>query len=335
MNESRPLPRGWLRPLRLLSPVLLLAGLALAGFAARNTATPAEAIAPCVAHTPSPDDLALLSLVQDWRSQNVAGAAGTNLATTPSLNAAAKGYAQYLADYGGSGHFADGSAPWTRAQQCGFATNSSGQAAGGEAYGRGSTPSDALSHMVQVVAFEGAGAGLMTSATKGGYPVHCTGVAHATTADGSKTHWVVLLFARDGACPGAATAPTATNTATIGVPTSTATTGIPAATATKTATPTATATPTLNPTPTAPLSLANYGITLTLSPGWNLITLPEGPLADILDVAKECYAAVYRLDGAGWARFAPDAPAYVNSMSWSSRDAFWLESTGVCSEVDI
>ena len=77
------------------------------------------------------------------------------------------------------------------------------------------------------------------------------------------------------------------------------------------------------------------GVTLTLSPGWNLITLPEGPLADILDAAEECYSAVYRLDGSGWARYAPDAPAYVNSMTWSSQDAFWLESTGLCSEVDI
>ena len=215
MNESRSSSRRRLSRLRLLSPFLLVAGLLLGGFAVRSGATPAVAIAPCVAHTNTADEVALLGMVQSWRAQNVPGAASTTLTLTPSLNQAAMGYAQYLAQNGGGGHFADGSAPWDRAQQCGFETNSSGQAAGGEAYGRGATPADGLNHMIQVVALEGSGAGLMTAAVKGGnIPVHCAGVASATTADGTKTHWIVLLFAREGACPGAISAGEPTSTAT-------------------------------------------------------------------------------------------------------------------------
>lgn len=333
MNESRTDPRGWLRPLRLLSPVLLLAGLMLAGFAARNSATPAVAIAPCVSHSNTSEEVAMFDAVQNWRNQN--GRSGT-LTLTPALNAAAKGYAQFLADTPGSGgHFADGSDWSGRAVNCGFASNASGAAAGGEGVSDQPSLQAAFDEMV---AHTGSGIYIPSSV---GLPVKCAGVAKATSADGQRTAWIVLLFARDGACPGGAAAPTPTNTATTGIPTSTPTktatpTGvIPTATPTKTATPTITSTPTVTPTPTTTPSQANYGVTLTLFPGWNLITLPEGPLADILDTAEDCYSAVYRLDDSGWARFAPDAPAYVNTMTWSSQDAFWLESTGLCSEVDI
>ncbi len=347
MNDTRTNPRGRLSLLRIIFPAFLVAGLLAAGLAVRNPATPAVAIAPCVPHTATAEDLAMVALVQNWRAQNVAGAAGTILTTTPSLNAAAKGYAQFLATYGGGGHNADGAEPWDRARNCGFATNSSGQAAGGEAYGRGSTPADALGHMVQVVALEGNGAGLMTSATKGGYPVHCAGAAHATTADGSKTHWVVLMFARDGACPGAATAPTSTPTTGVpaSTPTSTATTALPTATQTATtglptSTPTQTVPPTATPTPsptqtTVPVPAANYGLTITIYESWNLVTLPEGPIADILDTAAGCYTAVYRLEGDSWGRFAPGAPAYANSIAWSNGGAIWLEGTGNCGDIDI
>lgn len=324
MNETPTHSRGRLRPLRLLSPLLLLAGLVLGGIAVRSETTPAAAIAACVPHANTQDELAMLGLVNAWRAQNVSGAA--TLTLTPSLNAAAAGYARYLVDTpGATGHFADG-ADWSqRAQNCGFASNASGQAAGGEGLSDKPSASDALTQMAGH-----AGSGIWIPANVG-LPVKCAGIAKATSADGTKTRWIVLLFARSGDCPGGTTAPpptsTSTATPTTGIPTATATTGIPTATPTQ-APPTATATPP---------SQANYGMTLTFGPGWNLLTLPAGPLADILDTAEGCYTAVYRVDGVGigWSMYSPLVPGYVNSMTESTGEALWFESTGACGEVEI
>ena len=303
--------------MRLLAPLLVIAGVVAFAISARG-GTPATAIAPCLPHANTAQESQMLSMVIAWRAQNVSGAGA--LAVSGPLNAAAAGYAQYLIDHpGASGHYADGSDWSSRAQQCGFASNASGQAAGGEGLARAASPADALAEMASH-----AGSGIWIPASVG-LPVKCAGIAKATSADGTRTAWIVMLFARSGDCPGPPLDPPPTFP-------STGTTQTPANTATATASPLSTAIPTATSTPTAS---ANYGLSVTILPGWNLVTLPQGPLSDILDTAAGCYRAVYRLEGEAWGKFAPGVPRYVNTMTHSSGGAVWLEGILDCGAVPI
>ncbi|MEP7216823.1 MAG: hypothetical protein ABI782_11265, partial [Anaerolineaceae bacterium] len=95
---------------------------------------PASAIAPCVAHANSGEEQEWLQLHNTWRNQYIPGSDPSNpLVVSSTLNAAAAGYATYLADHAGTaGHSADGaeSPPWsTRARLCGYPA---GVAVGGE-----------------------------------------------------------------------------------------------------------------------------------------------------------------------------------------------------------
>lgn len=179
-----------------------------------------EAIAPCVPHTNTAEEWAMLDLVQDYRDGAVASSA--ELTLSGPLNAAAMGYAQYVASHPGTGgHQADGSQPWLRAENCGFVTRPGRSGAtGGEgiaiALSGGMSGSAAVLQMSQ----EALG-GIHTPGQFLSYQTHCTGIAKAT-GSGGRTVWVVLLFAREGACPDAQTAPlppTATATATQSPPT--------------------------------------------------------------------------------------------------------------------
>src|SRR6188508_892091 len=191
MNETTSRKRPSLALLALtLAGVLLSVGAAVA-----SMPRPAEAIAPCVDHTPGGDELTFLAALQTWRNANIPGS--QQLTQSAPLNAAAQGYAQFLANTpGAGGHYADGAGgfPWaTRAKNCGYPPD---QAAGGEGVANTGTPSQALALMTGEV-----GSGGVWVPANVGAPVKCVGIGKATS--GSKTSWVVLLFAAFGDCPGA------------------------------------------------------------------------------------------------------------------------------------
>ena len=301
MNETTSRKRPSLALLALtLAGVLLSVG-ALVAAMPRH----AEAIAPCVVHTPSGDELTFLGALQAWRNASIPGS--QQLTQSAPLNAAAQGYAQFLANTpGAGGHYADGAGgfPWaTRAINCGYPSN---QAAGGEGVANTGTSSQALTVMTGET-----GGGVWVPANVGA-PVKCVGVGKATS--GSKTSWVVLLFAAFGECPGATTGgppPSATSSAS--------------STATKTATPTNTPTPTTTPTPSP--TAQSDGSTLTVYEGWNLVTLPAGPVSDVLHRAAGCYRAIYQQNGSEWLRYSPEAPAYANNLQTLNGGTFWIEGT--------
>ncbi|MFN0147812.1 MAG: hypothetical protein ACKVT1_15005 [Dehalococcoidia bacterium] len=316
--------------LRVVFPsALLAAGLALLAAGFLSVASPgqdAHAIAACVSHTNTAEEATFNAQLQAWRNTNVSG----SLPMTPSapLNAAAYGYAVFLANTAGAGgHNADG-APgfaWsTRAIQCGypaaFAAGGEGlavvESSGNVAVG----PSDALA----VMAAE-AGGGIHAP-----IPAACIGTGKATGQGGKKVAWVTLIFYADpftGVCPQAVTAgPPATATAT----------GSASATASATATRTATATPTPTQTP-SPTPQARFGVTITIPrDGWTLVTLPAGPIADVLARARGCYVAVYQLQGDEWRRYSPEAPAYALNLGTSNGGVFWIKGgSTVCGPISL
>ncbi len=260
----------------------------------------ADALASCIPHTNTPDEMTFLAQLQGWRDANIPGSYPLTLSSP--LNAAAAGYARYLVDHPGSaGHFADGGNWASRAVQCGYP---SGEAAGGEglavvqASGMVSvSPAQALQIMTSE---QGGGVHVPSNV---GAPVKCVGVARVSAADGHEDAWVTLLFAAFNSCAEPVTGPppgSATNTPTV--------------------------TPTMTPTPT-PTATPNYNTQITLLTGWNLVTLPPGPLSDILDTARQCFSAVYQADADHWLRYVPGAPAYTNNLSVSNGGAFWILGT--------
>lgn len=219
----------------------------------------AEAIASCVSHTNTAEEMDFLGQLQAWRDDHIAGS--HQLIRSGALNAAAAGYAQFLADHpGAGGHYADGSDFSTRAMNCDFSSTHPGDgypypaAAGGE--GLAVVESSAAitvsaSQALATMASE-SGGGIWVPASVGP-PVICVGVAKAVNASGTKVAWVAELFgSTSGTCPDAdppAADPsgTATPSATSSATTSTATASAsasPTATQTASPTPTATATPT-------------------------------------------------------------------------------------------
>lgn len=201
----------------------------------------AEATAPCVPHSATAEESVFLQGLQSWRDGAIQGS--HPLTQSAPLNAAAMGYAQFLANTpGAGGHYADG-APgfaWaTRAVNCGYPSN---LAAGGEGLAvlesSAPVPVDPQAAL-SIMAAEGGG-GVHVPANVG-LPVKCVGVGKAVSPDGKKTAWVTLLFATSGDCPsavssGGGSAPSST-------PTPTTTNSIP----TITPSPTPTATPTPRP----------------------------------------------------------------------------------------
>jgi hypothetical protein len=180
----------------------VVAAAAMVSFALGGTR--AEATAPCVGHANTDEELTFLSLLQNWRYQYIPG---TNpsypMQISAPLNAAAAGYARFLADHPGTGgHAADGADgfPWaTRAIACGYPLD---QAAGGEGLAIGNNAVSAPITPVQALT-------LMTAESFGGIrvpadvgmPVRCLGAAHAVSEDGTREAWVTLLFGASGACP--------------------------------------------------------------------------------------------------------------------------------------
>lgn len=227
----------------LLNSVLGAVAIAVATLALVGRASPADAIAPCVPHSTSGEESNFLQLLQSWRDSSISGS--EHLTLSAPLNAAAMGYAQFLADHpGAGGHYADGTPGYawaTRAVNCGYPANI---AAGGEGVAVSQGPGPA-------VLGASAALGIMTAQPGGGVnvpanvglPVECAGVGKATSSDGTRIAWVTLLFASNGACPSAVTG--GGNPSPPPPPPSTGT-------STATATPSKTPSPTPSPTPTPP-----------------------------------------------------------------------------------
>lgn len=324
LMSIRDVPRRRLRQTSLLlmfaAVLVFSSAIAAAGLRHRD----AEALASCLQHANTAEELSFLSQLQAWRDQNIAGS--YQLTLSGPLNAAAAGYAQYLANTpGAAGHYADGSSgyPWAaRAVNCGYPSDS---AAGGEGLA-------VVESSAQVSISPSQALTIMTSERQGGVwvpssvgpAVKCVGVAKMVSSSGNKVAWVTLLFGTwDGTCAQAMTggggaSPTASSTSTAS----------PANTATSTPAKTPTPSPTPNP---------NYGGTITIDAGWNLVTLPAGPITDILDTAQGCFEAVYQYRGDQWLRYSPLVPAYANNLVTSAGGAFWIKGTGAknCASIRI
>ena len=57
------------------------------------------------------------------------------------------------------------------------------------------------------------------------------------------------------------------------------------------------------------------------------MTLPAGPVSDVLHRAAGCYRAIYQQNGSGWLRYSPEAPAYANNLQTLNGGTFWIEGT--------
>ena len=230
--------------------LLVLGGLLFAATIAPRQS--AGAVAPCVAHGNTDEEMNFLALLQTWRNEHITGSLA--LTVSAPLNASAAGYARYLANTPGTaGHYADGSDWVVRASQCGYSSNGSGSA-GGEGLAvveSGSVVSVSPQGALDIMSAHG-GSGITIPANVG-LPVKCVGVAKVSSPDGRKVAWVTVLFAVSGTCPqsvaGGGGNPTPTATAT-----STSTAGsTPTTTRTPSPSPSVTATrpPSPTPSPTA------------------------------------------------------------------------------------
>ena len=300
-----------------LPAALLVGGAVLAAAGLISIASPgreAQAIAACVSHANTAEEVSFNALLQSYRNTDpMVGANAKPLTPSAPLNAAAYGYAVFLANNpGAGGHNADG-APgfaWsTRATQCGYPA---AYAAGGEGLAvvesSGNVavgPSEALA----VMAAEGGG-GIHAP-----IPAECIGTGKATGQGGKKVAWVTLIFYADpftGGCPQAVTAsPGASATASSSASPS----------------PSPTRTPTATPTP-SPTPLARFGVTIAIArDGWTLVCLPPGPIAEVLARARGCYVAVYQMQGDEWRRYSPDVPAYALNLTASNGGVFWIKGS--------
>ncbi|MGE0600852.1 MAG: hypothetical protein AB7J35_04150 [Dehalococcoidia bacterium] len=216
---------------------LAVGAIAIAAMTLIGRPSSAEAIAPCIPHTPSGEELSFVQQLQSWRNSSVPGSQSLTLSAP--LNAAAMGYAQFLADNPGSGgHYADGTPGYawaTRAVNCGYPAN---LAAGGEGVAVSQGPFGASAALGVMTGQPGSGVNVPANV---GLPVQCVGVGMAT--NGSRVAWVTLLFAANGSCPSAVAGGGGNPD-----PSPTAATG----TSTVTSTPTITPSPTPSPTPTPP-----------------------------------------------------------------------------------
>lgn len=262
-----------------------------------------------------------LQLIQAWRDQNVSPS--TPLQVSGALNAAAAWFAQWQVDNGAPGGHGDSfGRNWAqRALDCGY----TGTTSGGTPYAYGSGEgirAYASSQPIQVSAAQAAadmaypGSGIWASTPSASLPFKCVGVGRASSSDGRRVAWVVVIaqYPANQPCPGAAaSAPTATPTS--------------AATATPSPTPTRTPSPTPTPTPTPTPLPRQDGAAVTLWEGWNLVMLPVGPVDAVLARAAGCYGAVYQFDGTRWRRYIPGAPGYVNSLGTLDGGPAWVQGT--------
>ena len=295
----------------------------------------AQALAPCLAHTNTTEELTFLAQLQYWRDQNIPGSSPLTLSAP--LNAAAAGYAQFLATTAGAqGHWADPTgrsypAPvWAdRAIQCGYPQSEAG---GGEglAVVDSSGPIDVTGSQALTIMTAEAGGGVWVPFPYVNTTFKCVGVAKMSGLNGTQVAWVVEIFQTFDSCPqavlgggGGGTTPSPSASA------SSSATSTPTLTATVSPTSTPTMTPTPSPTPSPTPTPRADGATLTLNPGgWNLVTLPAAnSLRDLLYRATGCFTEVYQQQGALWFDYAPGLPAYANDLTSSNGGAFWIKAT--------
>ncbi|MEX0782577.1 MAG: hypothetical protein WD557_08005 [Dehalococcoidia bacterium] len=300
------------RLLMMFGAAMMVAG-AMLTFAARSQ--DASAAIPCTPHANTAEELEFLGALQSWRDQNISGS--LPLTRSVSLNKAAWHYANFLANTpGAQGHHAEpgytSGFPWVqRAGECGYDTPAGGE---GLAVVEASVPTPVGPSAALSIMAAGQGGGIWVPANVGAL-VRCVGVGKAVSADGRKTAWVALVMASWEGCPDPDTSlPPATGTSTAST---TASTNTPTNTPTKTPTPTPTATPT---------PVAEFGVTITVCGGWNLLTIPvSGEVDDVFDTAELDVAAIYLQNGETWLRWAPGVPAYARNLSHvSNGDVLWV-----------
>jgi hypothetical protein len=310
--------RSRLRRLSITLPLFAAAAaLAVVAVAWQGGTREAAAIAPCVPHNNTSEELEFLGLLQTWRNQNVPNS--EQLLLSESLNAAAYGYARFLADnIGLDGHTADG-ANWSqRALACGYEVHAGGE---GLAVVEGSTQVNVTAQQALAIMASHGGSGIYVPSI--GDPYRCVGIGKAVSASGQryKVVWVTLvMFTATGQpCADAITSPQASDPAP-----------------SPSASPSATPSPTPTPTPTA-TPAARFNASLDLVPGqWNLVTLPAGPIAEVLARAGGCYDAVYQMQGGEWRRYSPNVPGYANNLATSNGGGFWIKASAKnCGRIDL
>ncbi len=311
-----------------MARLLLFAGL-ISAVAALFIATRGEevrAAGPCGTTHDAVDseEQEFLQVLQSWRATS--GVSNEPVQLSGALNKAAAWFAEWqIANGAPGGHHDSSGRNWVqRAIDCGY----TGQTSGGQNYASGSGegiyavagsslpnvgPQQALQGMIS----QGPGhSGIYMSGSQS-LPAKCYGVA--VRRSNNAVAWVVVIaqYPAAGSCPGGSGR----------VATATSTTATASATATSTATPTSTptATPTATPSPT-PTPRAD-GAAVTLYEGWNLVTLPAGPVTQVLARADGCYRAIYQQQGDRWLRYSPDVPAYANNLQTLNGGAFWVEGT--------
>ncbi|GIW12883.1 MAG: hypothetical protein KatS3mg062_0322 [Tepidiforma sp.] len=296
----------------------ILAGVVLSGATLFRSAD-VRAAGPC--GTPhdalDPDEQQFIQLIQGWRNQHLSYS--TPLQVSGPLNAAAAWFAQWQVENGAPGGHTDGfGRTWVqRALDCGY----SGTTSGGTPYAYGSGEgirAYASSQTLNISAAQAAsditypGSGVYAETSSSSLPFKCVGAGRASSGDGKRVAWVVIIaqYPAGSPCPGAsASAPT------------------PSATSTPTATPTRTPTSTPTPTPSPTPLPRGDGASITLWAGWNLVMPPAGPVEGVLARAAGCYEAVYQFDGSRWLRYIPGGPSYVNSLHVLSGGPAWVKGT--------
>ncbi len=88
------------------------------------------------------------------------------------------------------------------------------------------------------------------------------------------------------------------------------------------------------PAPTPPVlpeePAPPYEFAVTLRPGWNLVTLPGGPIASFIEDLP-CAAAVYGWGQEGWATWVRGASPLLRASSSGQPDsAYWVLADGAC-----
>jgi hypothetical protein len=280
----------------------MMAATGLIGFASMR-AEPVEAQSgPCGTANDGVDasEMELYSAINSWR---VGQGAPSMQLSGPAVRAA-QWFAEAMAAGTTSDHTDTYGRSWhQRVADCG----QSGQFASGETLAVATSPSGAFASMVQPP-YNNAAVEVMDW--------NCFGVGRSGNV------WVAVVVFTFTSCPepggGSQQTPPTNQT------TAPSTTGTPLSnTATNTATPTKTPTPTATPSPTPN---AEFGVTLTVCGGWNLLTIPvSGDVDDVFDTAELAVAAIYLQNGETWLRWAPGVPAYARNLSHvSTGDVLWV-----------
>jgi hypothetical protein len=308
---------------------LFAAGAIVAGL--QSGPEPASAIAPCGDPAVSAEENDFLVRLNQWRSQNISS--HKPLRHDTSLHRSAQGYANFLANNESmGGHHADGSSWDARAVLCGYPADYAPGSGEGVSFLTSSTPVSMSAEAALDNMIDHGGSGVYIPGSTPGFWYRCVGVGKASLSQGSvhRVAWVVVIAAGDPDAPcdadGGAVSAQASSS-----PSPTATTPTATATTPATATPTRTATPTNTTQP-------RYGgATLELTPGgWSFVSLPAGPLTEVLARAHGCYEAVYQLQGESWLRYSLLVPAYARNLFATDGSPVWIKASGAnCGRIEL